>query len=185
MPTVLGKTQTGFDCQSSWSSHQRWKAIPTLSRAEFQLILSHLGGVSGKKHLEVSHSQPTGLGLLGLAEQCQREPEATTPTSRASLDFQDGLVGRTQATSALSLCPFELVWLPAGRPPGDQGTSRGRRWRSLGGSRSVSAWCIGLRKPIWLADKAHLFCPPRSWQEEGCWRDGFRPIHPSSGKTTS
>ena len=85
-----------------------------------------------KETLEVSHSQPTGLRLLGLAEQCQREAEASTPPSRASLDFQDGLVGGREAVSALSLCPFELVWLPAGRPPGYQGTSRREKMTLLG-----------------------------------------------------
>lgn len=55
----------------------------------------------------------------------------------------------------------------------------------LGGSSSVFTWCIDLQKPISLADKAYLFCSAWSWQDEVHWRDGFRPIHPSSGKTTS
>lgn len=55
----------------------------------------------------------------------------------------------------------------------------------LGGSSSVFTWCIDQQKPISLADKAYLFCSAWSWQDEVHWRDGFQPLHPSSGKTTS
>lgn len=73
------------------------------------------------------------LAQQALGKQCQREAEPLPPEPGWASGSNAGWMGGgREVASALSLCPFELVWPPAGRPSGEQGTLRRENMQLIG-----------------------------------------------------